>query len=91
MTTNNKLKSKKIQYGLSREVPKVYAFSTGDIDKYEYLTGNDMLLPGQNRQQNKLNLPTAHLLNYLFGKQVKKTGEEQEERQTKIAQILRLS
>ena len=40
MTIDNKIKGEKLQYDINREAAKVSAFSSGEIDKYEYLTGD---------------------------------------------------
>ena len=36
MTTDEEIKDEKLQYGISREVEKILALSSGKIDKYEY-------------------------------------------------------
>ena len=43
MTIDDKIKNKKLQYGINRETAKVSALSSGRIDKYEYLTGEEIL------------------------------------------------
>ena len=45
MTINEKLKipdSNKTQYDLDRKNAKISALSSGELDKYEYLTGEDL-------------------------------------------------
>ena len=49
MTTDDKIKDEKLQYNINREVAKISALSSGKIDKYEYLTGEEILPPDQNR------------------------------------------
>ena len=39
MTTDDKIKDEKLQYNINREAAQTSAFSSGKIDKYEYLTG----------------------------------------------------
>ena len=39
---DNKIKANKAQYDLDREVAKVSALSSGELGKYEYLTGEDL-------------------------------------------------
>ena len=39
MTTDDKIKDEKLQYNINREAAQISAFSSGKIDKYEYLTG----------------------------------------------------
>ena len=49
MTINNQIRYKKIQYDINREAAKISALSSGEIRKYEYLTGEDTL--SSNQQQ----------------------------------------
>ena len=44
MTIEDKIKDEKLQYDINREVVKISALSSGKIDKYEYLTGEEILL-----------------------------------------------
>ena len=39
---DDKIKANKAQYNLDREVAKISAFSSGELEKYEYLTGEDL-------------------------------------------------
>ena len=39
---DNKIKANQAQYDLDRLAAKVSAYSTGDLRKYEYLTGEDL-------------------------------------------------
>ena len=39
MTTEDKIRDKKLQYDINREAAKILALSSGKIDKYEFLTG----------------------------------------------------
>ena len=34
---------KKLQYNINRKTVKIYALTSGKIDKYEYLTGEEIL------------------------------------------------
>ena len=49
MTTDDKIKDEKLQYDINREATKVSALSPGKIDKYEYLTSEDILPTDQSR------------------------------------------
>ena len=49
MTTGNKIRDEKPQYNINRKAAKVSALSSGKIDKYEYLTGAEILLFDQSR------------------------------------------
>ena len=39
---DDKIKSDKAQYDLDREAAKISALSSGELEKYEYLTGEDL-------------------------------------------------
>ena len=49
MTIDDKIKDGKLQYDSNREVTKMSALSSGKIDKYEYLTGEEILPSDQSR------------------------------------------
>ena len=42
-TINNKIEQNKAQNDLDRETAKISALSSGNISKYEFLTGKDVL------------------------------------------------
>ena len=39
---DKKIKANKAQYGLDREAAKISALSSGELEKYKYLTGKDL-------------------------------------------------
>ena len=47
MTIEDKIKNEKLKYDINREAAKVSALSSGKIDKYEYLTDEEILPPNQ--------------------------------------------
>ena len=47
MTTNDKIRDEKLQYDINREAAKISTLSSGNIDKYEYLTGEEILPSNQ--------------------------------------------
>ena len=49
MTIDDKIKDEKLQYDINMEVAKISALSSGKIDKYEYLTGKEILPSDQSR------------------------------------------
>ena len=49
MTTDDKIRDAKMQNDINREAAKISALSSGKIDKYEYLTGKE-ILPFNRRQ-----------------------------------------
>ena len=83
MTTEGQIKDEKLQYDISREAAKISALSSGKIDKYEYLTGEEILPSNQQQiiQQAKFNSP----LGKAFEKQIK-TIEDQGKKQVKAIQ-----
>ena len=79
MTINAKVKSEKIKYNINREAAKISALSSGKIDKYEYITGEEILPPNQREiiEQAKF---TYSSLGKAFEKQTK-TIEDQGKKQ----------
>ena len=49
MTTDDEIRGEKLQYDINREASKISALSSGKIDKYEYLTCEE-ILPSNRRQ-----------------------------------------
>ena len=47
MTTEDQIRDKKLQYDINGGAAKVSALSSGKIDKYEYLTGKEILPSNQ--------------------------------------------
>ena len=45
MTINDKIKDEKVQYNINREA----ALSSGKIDKYEYIIGEEILPPDESK------------------------------------------
>ena len=67
-----RLEIKKLQYGIYREVAKISALSSGKIDKYSYLTGEE-ILPSNRRQI----LEQAKFAYSPLGKPLEKQTEKQ--------------
>ena len=57
MTIEDQIKDEKLQYNINREAAKISALSSGKLDKYEYLTGEEILPSNQQQiiQQAKFN------------------------------------
>ena len=49
MTNDDKIKDEKLQYDINREAAKISALSSDKYDKYEYLTGGEILPSDQSR------------------------------------------
>ena len=60
MAIHNQIKDEKIQYDIHREAGKISVLSSGKIEKYEYLTGEQIFLLIKNKEKNKLNLFILH-------------------------------
>ena len=84
MTIEDQIKDEKLQYDINREAAKISALSSGKIDKYEYLTGEEILPSNQQQiiQQAKFNYSP---LGKALEKQIK-TIEDQGKKQVKAIQ-----
>ena len=49
MIIDDKVKDEILQYNINRETAKIAALFSGEIDKYEYLTGEEILPSDQSR------------------------------------------
>ena len=47
MTIEDQIKDEKLQHDINSEAAKISALSSGKIDKYEYLTGEEILPSNQ--------------------------------------------
>ena len=47
ITTNDQIRDEKLQYDINRVAAEISALSSGKIQKYEYLTGEDILPSNQ--------------------------------------------
>ena len=84
MTIEDRMKDEKLQYDINREAAKISALSLGKLDKYEYLTGEEILPSNQQQiiQQAKFNYSP-------LGKAIekrRKTIEDQGNKQVKAIQ-----
>ena len=84
MTIEDQIKDEKLQYDINREAAKISALPSGKLDKYEYLTGEEILPSNQQQiiQQAKF---TYSPLGKAIEKQIK-TIKEHGEKQTKAIQ-----
>ena len=81
MTIDDQIRDEKLQFNINREAAKISSLSSGKINKYKYLTGEEILPSNQKQiiQQAKF---TYSLLGKAFEKQTK-TIEDQGEKQVK--------
>ena len=49
MTMDDEIRDEKLQYDVNREEQKILAVSYGNIDQYEFLTGEEILPSDQRR------------------------------------------
>ena len=84
MTIEDQIQDEKLQYDINREAAKISALSSGKIDKYECLTGEEILPSNQQQiiQQSKF---AYSPLGKALEKQIK-TIEDQEKKQVKAIQ-----
>ena len=83
MTIEDQIKDEKLQYDINREAAKISALSSGKLDKYEYLTGEEILPSNQQQiiQQAKFNyLP--------LGKAIEKQRKTVEDRVKKQVEAI---
>ena len=70
MTIEDHIRDEKLQYDVNREAAKISALSSGKIDKYEYLTGEE-ILPSNQQQIIEQVTFTYSPLGKAFEKQTK--------------------
>ena len=79
MTINDQIRGEKLQYDINRKAAEISALSSGKIDKYEYLTGKE-ILPSNQQQIIEQAKFTYSPLGKGFEKQIK-TIEDQGQKQ----------
>ena len=70
MTINDQIKDEKLQCNINREAAKISAFSSNKFNKYEYLTGEEMLPSNQKQMIQQVKF-TYSPLGKAFEKQIK--------------------
>ena len=72
---DRKKKQKEAQYDLDRETAKISAISSNNLDKYEYLTGEDLDLKPSTVEQAKFEYsPLGKIFNKGLSEEDKKEG-----------------
>ena len=84
MTINDQIRDEKSQYDINRDAAKPSALSSGKIDKYEYLTGEEILPSNEQQIIEQAKFTYSHL-EKAFEKQIKMI-EDQGEKQIKVIQ-----
>ena len=87
MTINDQIRDEKLQHNINRETAKISALSSGNIQKYEYLTGED-ILPSNQQQIIEQAKFTYSPLGKAFEKQIK-TIEDQGKKQVEALNTLK--
>ena len=87
MTINNQIRDEKLQYHIIEEAAEISALSSGKIDKYDYLTGKE-ILPSNQQQIIEQAKFTYSPLSKAFEKQIK-TIKDQGEKQIKALEDLK--
>ena len=86
MTIEDQIRDEKLQYDINREAAKISALSSGKIDKFEYITGEE-ILPSNQQQIIEQAKFTYSPLGKAFEKQTK-TIEDQGEKQVNALKSL---
>ena len=88
MTIEDQIKDEKLQYDINREAAKISALSSGKLDQYEYLTGEEIVPSNQQQiiQQAKFNYSP---LGKAIKKQIK-TIKDQGEKQVVALESLKV-
>ena len=82
MTIDDQIKDEKLQHDINREAAKISALSSGEIRKYEYFTGEN-ILPSNQQQIIEQAKFTYLPLGKAFEQQIK-TIKDQGEKQIKV-------
>ena len=88
MTVNDQIRDEKLQYDINREAAKISPLLSGEIHKYEYLSGED-ILPSNQQQIIERAKITYSPLGKAFEKQIK-TIEDQGKKQVDALKVLEL-
>ena len=75
MTIEDQIRDEKLQYDINREAAEISALSSGKIDKYEYLTGEE-ILPSNQQQITEAGKCTYSSLGKAFEKQTKRIEDQ---------------
>ena len=88
MTIDDKIKDEKLQYDINREAGEISALSSGKIDKYEYLIGEEILPSDQSRIIEQATFTYSPLVK-AFKKQIK-TIEDHGIKQAELVKVLKM-
>ena len=77
LTIDDQIRDQKLQQDINREAAKISAWSSGKINKYEYLTSEEILPSNPNQIIEEAKF-TYSPLGEAFGKQIKTIGDQGE-------------
>ena len=80
-TNHGTIRDQQLEYDINREAAKILTLSSGKVDKYECITGDEILHPDQSRMIEQIEF-TYSLLRKVLEKQTKVIAD-QEEKQIK--------
>ena len=86
MNLKDQIRDEKLQYDINRETEKISALSSGKTDKYEYLTGEEML-PSNQKQIIEPAKFTYSPLGKTFEKQIKTIEDQGKKRIDALADL----
>ena len=87
MRTDDKIRDEKLQYDINEEAAKISALSSGNIDKYEYLTGEETL-PSDQRRVIEQAKSTYSTLGKDLEKQTKTIEDQEKKNKSKQLKII---
>ena len=87
MTIDDQIRDEKLHYDINRDAVKISVLSSGKIDKYEYLAGEE-ILPSNQQQIIEQAKFTYSPLGKAFEKQIK-IIEDQGQKQVEALKVLR--
>ena len=90
MTINYKIRDEKLQYDINKEAAKMSALLSGEIDKYEFFTGEEILPSDQSRIIEQVKF-TYSPLGKAFQKQIKTIEDPGEKLDKHRKQLLKSS
>ena len=88
MTIDDQTRDEKLQYNINRKAEKIAALSSGKIDKFECLTGKEILPSNQKQIIEPAKFTYSHL-GKAFQKKKIRTIEDQWEKQVKALNNLK--
>ena len=88
MTINDQIRDEKLQCDINRKAAEISALSSGKIDKYEYLSGKD-ILPSNQQQIKEQAKFTYSPLGKAFEKQTKTIEDQRQEQVEALENLMR--